>query len=144
MKRIFLLTLAAMVMVAGCKGKEEEKQAESLWLAGFSQCTFEDPWRINMNNEMKAAVARHPEIKLVISDGQNNNAKQIADVENFIVRGIDLLIISPREAAPLTPVVEKAYDRGIPVIVLDRAIRSDKYTCFIGASNMEIGRGSMR
>ncbi len=138
MKRFFILVLFASVAFAGCKGKEPE--GEVRFLVGFSQCTFEDPWRINMNKEMEDAAGSHPEIRLMIANGENKNAKQIADVENFIVRGIDLLIISPREAAPLTPVVEKAYDRGIPVIVLDRAIRSEKYTCFIGASNMEIGR----
>jgi len=106
---------------------------------GFSQCTFEDPWRINMNREMEDEAAKHPELKLIIANGENKNAKQVADVENFIVRQVDLLIISPREAAPLTPVVEKAFAAGIPVIVLDRAVQSDQFTCFIGASNLAIG-----
>jgi ribose transport system substrate-binding protein len=141
MRRIFLFGILASLVFSGCKGKEKEKKGDdSKWLVGFSQCTFEDPWRINMNKEMERAASSHPEIRLMIANGENRNAKQIADVENFIVRGVDLLIISPREAAPLTPVVEKAYDRGIPVVVLDRAIRSEKYTCFIGASNMDIGR----
>ncbi len=140
MKKIIVFMLAALLMSAGCKRKEKEPEAEAKWLVGFSQSTFEDPWRINMNREMEAAASAHPELRLMIANGENKNAKQIADVENFIVRGVDLLVISPREAAPLTPVVEKAYDRGIPVILLDRDIRSDKYTCFIGASNMDIGR----
>lgn len=118
----------------------EQKATKHKYIFGFSQCTFEDPWRVNMNKEMKEAVSKHPEIKLIIANGENRNAKQIADVENFIVMGVDLLIISPREAAPLTPVVEKAYDAGIPVIVLDRKVLTDKYTIFIGASNLEIGR----
>ncbi|HUT55520.1 MAG TPA: substrate-binding domain-containing protein [bacterium] len=112
------------------------------YIIGFSQCTFEDPWRINMNQQMEEAAREHPEIKLVIANGENRNDKQIADVDNFMVRGVDALIISPREAAPLTAVVAKAHDRGIPVIVLDRRVIGDKYTCFIGASNLAIGRAA--
>ncbi len=152
MKRILSLALAVFLVFAfldSCSKKQgaEEKQKTSQpakqkpkYIFGFSQCTFEDPWRVNMNREMEEAVKNHPEIKLIIANGENRNAKQIADVENFIVMGVDLLIISPREAAPLTPVVEKAYDAGIPVIVLDRRVLTDKYTMFIGASNLEIGR----
>jgi ribose transport system substrate-binding protein len=121
----------------GDKGKSEAKI-----LIGFAQSTFEDPWRINMNNELTAAAATHPEVKLVIANGENRNAKQIADVENFITQGVKVLIISPREAAPLTEAVAKAYDAGIPVIVLDRKVIGEKYTCFIGASNLAIGKAA--
>ena len=69
-----------------------------------------------------------------------DNSKQVADVERFIQQKVDLLIISPNEAAPLTSVVKKAYDSGIPVIVLDRAVLGDAYTMFIGADNKLIGQ----
>ena len=75
-----------------------------------------------------------------IADGGNDNQKQASDVDNFAVQGVDLLIISPREAEPLTPAVERIHRKGTPVIVLDREIAGDAYTCFIGASNLEIGR----
>lgn len=126
----------------GSKPKEPAGSGAKKMVVGFSQCTFEDPWRINMNNEIKEAAKEHPSIKLLVANGENRNAKQIADVENFIVRGVDALIISPREAAPLTAAVAKAYDRGIPVIVLDRRVLGDKYTAFIGASNLDIGKAA--
>jgi ribose transport system substrate-binding protein len=148
----FSLVLSVLVLVAaGCKGKEKAAggaapgaapAAGKTFVIGFSQCTFEDPWRINMNRQMEEAAAAHPEVKLIIANGENRNAKQIADVENFIVKGVDALIISPREAAPLTEVVAKAFDRGIPVIVLDRRVLGDKFTVFIGASNIDIGRAA--
>ncbi|MBV9467691.1 MAG: substrate-binding domain-containing protein, partial [Abitibacteriaceae bacterium] len=77
---------------------------------------------------------------VVFADAAQNNAKQVADVENFIQQGIKLLIISPNEAAPLTDVVAKAYDKGIPVIVLDREVNGNKYTMWIGADNTAIGK----
>jgi ribose transport system substrate-binding protein len=151
-KIIFGLALICLVVV-GCGGKEESiadkardakthKSAAKVYTIGFSQCTFEDPWRIYMNKEMEAAAARHPEIKLVIANGENRNDKQVADMESFIASGVDAIIVSPREAAPLAPIVSKAFDQGIPVVVLDRRVLGDKYTAFIGASNLEIGKAA--
>jgi ribose transport system substrate-binding protein len=74
------------------------------------------------------------------ADAAQQNTKQVADVENFLQQGVDLLIISPNEAAPLTDVVAKAYDKGVPVIVLDRKVNGEKYTMWIGADNKEIGK----
>ncbi len=126
------------VLFFSCNKKTDETVTK--YEIGFSQCNSAEPWRAAMNKEIEAEVAKHPEIKLLTSDAQQSNAKQVADVENFIVRGVDLLMISPNEAQPLTQIVEKAFDRGIPVIVIDRKILSDKYTCFIGADNELIGR----
>ena len=105
------------------------------FLIGMSQANKGEPWRQAMNDQIAAAAAQYPELEVVFADAAQNNAKQVADVENFIQQGIDLLIISPNEAAPLTDVVAKAYDQGIPVIVLDRNVNGDKFTMWIGADN---------
>ncbi len=110
------------------------------YLIGMSQANKGEPWRQAMNDQIAAAAAKHPELQVVFADAAQNNAKQVADVENFISQGIDLLIISPNEAAPLTDVVAKAYDKGIPVIVLDRKVLGEKYTEWIGADNTLIGQ----
>ncbi len=110
------------------------------FLIGMSQANKGEPWRQAMNDQIAAAAAQHPELKVVFADAAQNNAKQVADVENFLQQGIDLLIISPNEAAPLTDVVAKAHDKGIPVILLDRKVNGEKYTMWIGADNKEIGK----
>jgi ribose transport system substrate-binding protein len=135
----FIVFVVLAILLAACN-KSGNKGAAPEYLVGFSQCNSAEPWREAMNKQMESEAAKHSEIKLIISDAQQSNAKQVADVENFIVRGVDLLMISPNEAQPLTGVVEKAYDKGIPVIVIDRKILSDKYTCFVGANNELIGR----
>jgi ribose transport system substrate-binding protein len=93
-----------------------------------------------MNAEVAARAKDFPQMEIVFADAQQDNAKQVADVENFLRQGVNLLMISPNEARPLTGVVRKVYERGIPVIVIDRAIEGDSYTAFIGADNRAIGR----
>jgi len=109
---------------------------------GMSQCNLGEPWRVQMNADLRAASAQHPQLKLVFKDAQNDTLKQRAHVEEFVSAGVDLIIISPKEAAPLTEPVAKAVAAGIPVIVLDRRLLGDKYTCFIGADNKKIGRAA--
>lgn len=95
-----------------------------------------------MNAEVEKRAKDYPDLEFVYADAQQDNAKQVADVENFLRQKIDLLIISPNEAKPLTPVVRRAFEAKIPVIVLDREIEGDSYTTFIGANNREIGKAA--
>jgi ribose transport system substrate-binding protein len=95
---------------------------------------------MQMNADIEHAAAAHDELQVVFKDASNDTLKQRAHVEEFIGAGVDLIIISPKEAQPLTEPVAKAIEAGIPVIVLDRRVIGDQYTCFIGADNVLIGR----
>src|SRR3954453_18214417 len=91
-------------------------RAQKRYRFGFSQVTTVEPWRVQFNKDMRREAEKYPEIDLVISDGQDRTDKQVADVENFIRQKVDVLLISPKETAGLTGVVNKAVDAGIPVI----------------------------
>lgn len=118
----------------------EVSAEEETYTIGMSQCNNGEPWRVAMNSQLEAAVAEYPMFEIIFADAAQDNSKQIADIENFIQMGVDLLIASPNEAAPLTNVIKKAYEAGIPVILLDRSIEGDTFTQFIGADNTLIGR----
>ncbi len=106
---------------------------------GFSQCTMADQWRQTQVRLMEIELAFYPEMNLVVRDAQDDNETQIRQIEEFLHEGIDLLIVSPNESAPLTQVVEKVFQSGIPVIVLDRTINTENYTAFISGDNYTIG-----
>jgi len=129
------------LILAGCAEKDSQ-ESEARWTIGMSQCNLGEPWRVQMNADIKIAAENCPEIKVVFKDAQNDTLKQRSQMEEFISAGVDLIIISPKEAAPLTAVVAQAYQKQIPVIVLDRRVLGDQYTCFIGADNKKIGRAA--
>ncbi|WP_373563716.1 substrate-binding domain-containing protein [Bacteroides xylanisolvens] len=106
---------------------------------GVAQCS-DDSWRHKMNDEILREAMFYDGVSVEIRSAADDNRKQAEDVHYFIDEGVDLLIISANEAAPMTPIVEEAYQKGIPVILVDRKILSDKYTAYIGADNYEIGR----
>jgi ABC-type sugar transport system substrate-binding protein len=93
-----------------------------------------------MEKEMDIELSFYPRMSMIKRDAGGDSKQQIRDVEEMVREGIDLLIISPNESQPLTQIVEKVYDSGIPVIVVDRKIASEKWTAYVGADNYEIGR----
>ena len=119
---------------------EAEAGAKDKYVIGMSQCNLGEPWRVAMNDQIAAAAEAHPEFEIIYADAAQDNSKQIADIENFVQMGVDLIITSPNEATPLTNAVTAAYEAGIPVILLDRKIDGDGYTQFIGADNVAIGK----
>jgi len=122
--------------------KGSSSKPKSSYTIGMSQCNLGEPWRVEMDAQIKAAADKHPNLKVIFKDAQNDTLKQRAHVEEFVSSSVDLLIISPKEAQPLTEPVAKAMEAGIPVIVLDRRLVGDKYTCFIGADNKKIGHSA--
>ncbi|WP_405098098.1 substrate-binding domain-containing protein [Micromonospora sp. NBC_01412] len=149
---IALLATGALVAAVGCSVEKRSDQAGSgdaancgsgkEFLIGMSQANNAEPYRQVMNNDVETAAKAVPGFKVVVADAAQDNSKQVADVENFLTQKINLLIISPNEAKPLTAVVKRAYDQGIPVIVLDRKVEGEGYTAFIGGDNVAIGRAA--
>lgn len=145
---IFVLFIA-LTITFGCgqkkqaaAGEEAQEEAGYKWTLGMSQCNLGEPWRVQMNQDIKNEAAKHLEIRVIYKDAQNDSLKQRAQIEEFISAGVDLILVSPKEAAPLTQPVAAAYEKSIPVIVLDRRVLGDKYTCFIGADNKNIGKAA--
>lgn len=126
-----LLCLAALL--SSCSG------TNTRYRIGVSQCS-DDEWRHKMNNEIVREALFYEGVEVEVRTAKDNNQNQIEDIKYFIDKKVDLLIVAPNEAAAITPVVEKAYRQGIPIVVVDRKILSDKYTAFVGADNYEIGK----
>lgn len=128
-----------MLVLFGLIGMTACRQDTPRFRIGVAQCS-DDSWRHKMNDEILREAMFYNGVSVEIRSAGDDNSKQAEDVHYFMDEGVDLLIISANEAAPMTPIVEEAYQKGIPVILVDRKILSDKYTAYIGADNYEIGR----
>ncbi|MFB0493898.1 signal transduction histidine kinase/DNA-binding response OmpR family regulator [Mucilaginibacter sp. OAE612] len=125
-----------MLIAAGCKRADKTSQ----YTIGFSQCIGSDLWRRTMLDEMRMELSLHPDAQFIYADADGNSSKQVEQVKKMLDDGVDLLIISPNEAQPLTGIVEQTYNKGIPVIVIDRKTSSALYTAYVGADNYQIGK----
>lgn len=128
--RFFLLLI--ILCLTSCHRKDKK------FLIGVSQCSI-DEWRDKQNREMESeALYQGADIRIL--SVKDDSRKQVQDIRRLMDEGVDLLIISPNSAKEITLVVEEAWHRGIPVILMERKIDSDKYTAFIGADNYKIGK----
>ncbi len=142
--RALALGVAAAALLAGSASAAplvKECAKDGKFVIGFSQANNAEPYRQHVNDDLTAAAKKVPQFTLQIADGAGNVNTQTSQMDNFITQKVDLILISPFEAAPLTPVVARAMKAGIPVIELDRKTNGDPgkdYTAFIGGDNFKI------
>lgn len=127
-----IIYVAIIVLLTGCV------QQPRKYVIGVSQCS-EDIWRDKLNNELKMGEYLNDSLIVKLASSNDNSVLQNKQVNQFIDEGVDLLIVSPNQLSAISKAVERAYDKGIPVILYDRKTNSDKYTAFIGCDNYAIG-----
>ena len=135
MKRYLYLFIYIVfgMLLTGCH------QQPKKFVIGVSQCS-EDIWRDKLKDELKMGEYLNDSLIVKLASSNDDNVLQNKQVNQFIDEGVDLLIVSPNQLSAISKSVERAYDKGIPVILYDRKTNSDKYTAFIGCDNYTIGK----
>ena len=134
-------SLFLLIIISCCACNNNESVSKKFKI-GFAQAQGGDNWRETMLGEMKREVSFHNNIEFIIKDAQANSKTQKEQIQELINQKIDLLIVSPHEVLPLSPLLEKIYNSNIPIVLIDRRINSEKFTSFVGASNFEVGQNA--
>jgi signal transduction histidine kinase/AraC-like DNA-binding protein/ABC-type xylose transport system substrate-binding protein len=132
----FALLFMTGAFFFSCTSSNSEKH----YRIGFAQCTGTENWKRATREAMARELSFHPGTELIYRSANDNSDLQVRQIKELLNQNIDILLVSPNEAKPLTSVVEEAYNRGIPVVVIDRRTSSDLYTSFIGINNYELGK----
>ncbi len=130
---IYLLLLTTFTFLFSSCSTNEKKR----FVIGVSQCS-EDVWREKLNEELRIAALYYNNVKLDIKSANDDVKMQTQQIDAFVNENVDLLIVAPGQVG-ISPAIDRAYEKGIPVIIFDRRTRSDKYTAYIGADNRSIG-----
>lgn len=129
-----ILLLGIFLILIGCNDNKVYK-------IGVSQCS-QDDWRTKMNEEINREIMYHEDAEVEIRSADDSNEKQIEDIRYFVKNKFDIIIVSPNEAAALTPIIKEVYESGIPVVIFDRNINGTSYTARIGVNNEGVGRSA--
>ena len=130
-KRLILFGLCAIIVA--CSERKPN------YIIGVSQCS-EDIWRNWQNAELRMEANFHEGVELRFAAAHDNSERQIQQIDSLVESGIQLLIVAPNQLSSVSPAIDRAYDKGIPVIVFERKTDSQKYTAFVSADNYEMGR----
>lgn len=112
------------------------------YVIGFSNASISNIWRVGMLHAIQQAAADNSDkiSKLLITDANDDPAKQVSDIQDLIERDVDLLIVSAATADALDRAVTGAMRQGIPVVMVDRRVTSDNFVSFVTASDYALGR----
>lgn len=94
---------------------------------GFAGFGLVNSWRVQAL-ESTRILADELGVELVVTDAGGDATQQMSDTEDLLAQGVDALLISPVAPEPLAPVIERAHDTGIPVIVWGSEADTDRYT----------------
>jgi len=146
-----LLVAVALALVAGCGGSQDgappPKEQTTKYAIGVSQGGTNDAWQAQLRAGLEAAAREHPELAIEVLDAGDDPQEQKAHIEGFIAKGVDLIVVNPADAPAaqaVTQPVGRALHAAIPVIVLDRPVIGDQYTCFITADDHQIAAAAGR
>lgn len=132
--KLKLLGLIWLVLtVVGCAKQERH------YVIGVSQCS-EDIWREKQNAELRTGAYFYEGVELRFAAAYDSDERQVQQIDSLVASGIDLLVVAPNQVQTISPAIDRAYDKGIPVIVFERKTSSEKFTAFISADNYEMGR----
>jgi ribose transport system substrate-binding protein len=136
--RTFLFNPAADI----CIRDTSKYKKPGPYTIGFANAGLGDSWRVVMLDSLKKTAGEHKDqIKhLLITDAGHDDAKQIADIQDLVSRGVDLLIVSANTEKAIDPAVSRAMKQGIPVVMVDRRVSSDNFVTFVTASDQMEGR----
>ena len=133
MRQRFFYLFALTTLLVSCSGGKEK------YRIGISQCSA-DIWRDKQNAELRMGAYFHDNVELKFAAAYDSDERQVQQIDSLVNDGIDLLIVAPNQVQTISPAIDRAYDKGIPVIVFERKTSSRKYTAFISADNYEMGR----
>jgi ABC-type sugar transport system substrate-binding protein/DNA-binding response OmpR family regulator len=126
------ITILLLALLASCS------QDAKKYRIGVSQCS-DDIWRDKQNSELKIGAYFHDNVELRFAVAYDSDERQIQQIDSLVGAGIDLLIVAPNQVSTISPAIDRAYDKGIPVIVFERKTNTKKYTAYMGADNYEMG-----
>lgn len=142
-QRVFFVCPFCIVFILAFFGGCQKSPRKGKWTIGFSQVTVKEPWRVIFNEKLKEKADEYGDkVELIMLDGDDKTENQVEHVKTFISKGVDAILISPKEASGCSKVIQEATVAGIPVIVLDRNTTYKGYAAFIGGDNKIIGRAA--
>lgn len=104
-----------------CTNPHPTKAKLSGMVVGFSQSENEqNPFRAAETKSVRDAAKQAGVARLLYTNANDNQAKQVADIESMISQGAKALIVAPLNATGLQPALQQAAAKNIPVVTIDR------------------------
>ena len=146
MKKAIALILALVMVfaLAACGGDSSSSgstggETEKLKI-GFSNGFSGNAWRALMLESLKQEAAKYDDVELIVVDGQNDNSKQVSDIESLISMGCDGIMCIPNSPEAVEPVLKEARNQGITVCVFNLALNDEEaYDIYLGTDMKQKG-----
>ncbi|MER6912047.1 substrate-binding domain-containing protein [Streptomyces sp. NPDC000594] len=152
--------VSATAVLTGCTGNEPKERKDPAGdraapvaddrpgkpvTIGFAGPQADHGWLDAINDNARSRAGKYSDVTLEITEGSNDTAAQIGQIQTLINKKVDVLVVLPADGKALTQVGLQAMKAGIPVVNLDRVFASPQaYRCWIGGDNYGMGLNAGR
>jgi ribose transport system substrate-binding protein len=131
------LLLAALLASSGCqRGGGSGSGGKRI---GVTLLTREHVFYKDLEAGLKEAADKQG-YQLTVTSGDFDLAKQQSQIENFIVQGVDAIIVCPADSKGIGPAIERANQANIPVFTADIAAQGGQVVSHVASDNLSGGR----
>lgn len=142
--KLVLMVIVAVLLLGFVSGCPKPAEPTDTTRIGVSYQNMRNEFIITIQDALRAK-AKELNVDIIEADGQGDAVKQIAHVENYIVQGVDAIILNPFDRHGCVPAVNKVVEAGIPLVVVNALVDNvDKAHCYIGSNDVEAGRIEMQ
>ena len=140
-----LACMLALLCLSGCAARQAAAPQDSdLLVVGFSQLGSESSWRMANTASMTAALSREKGYELLLENAKQKQENQLAAVRNFILQGVDLIVIAPVAETGWESVLQEAKEAEIPVIIMDREVAVEDESLYLSSVGSDFLREGER
>ncbi|MEA4893632.1 MAG: ABC transporter substrate-binding protein [Oscillospiraceae bacterium] len=135
--------LLVLCLLSGCAGSAGTSYGKDLLVVGFSQLGSESDWRIANTQSMIQALSEENGYELLFDNAKQKQENQLIAIRNFILQGVDIIVLAPDSETGWDNVLYEARDAGIPVIIVDREVSVEDdslYLSSVGSDFLKEGR----
>jgi ribose transport system substrate-binding protein len=137
MKKLFLLVLISIIAVGSLTAGGKQASGKAGYRIGMANLALGDYFTGMRNAVIAAGQQRGWTVNATNADG--DDAKLVADVENFVAQGVDGIIISGAWFNDIPAALNAAERARIPVVLVDRMFDSQNFTAWVGPDNEFMG-----
>lgn len=115
-----------------------KKDAKDLKL-GVSISTTNNPYFVALKGGLEKK-AKETKVSMKVADAQNDAARQVDDIQNFISQNVDAILVNPVDSDAVVPAIKAANNANIPVILMDRGSNGGKALTTVASDNVQAGK----
>lgn len=139
---VFLLLLALLAPISIVAEGSAEAEGDGVFKIGAAMSSFSDKWQTYLQDGVRDFDADHDDVEISMTDGKDDPAVQLNQVETLLTQGVDAIVIVPVDISAMGPIIQKCKEAGAKLVVVNRIPEEQflqEIDVYVGSESIQAG-----